>query len=124
MDQRQGTYTTNAKSSKWSHTGLSYILDTLRVNCQTVEALNNGVDPRKSDSYKSGIHMATDLVTPHIKRRSKKSNLPKTVTHKMSIFLGEEVTSAVRKTVTEPGIHFEGRILLLLVIFSSNISNL
>ena len=69
MDQCMGSYTTNSKNKKWSHTGLSLIMDTTRVNGKTLTSLNKGLDPTKVDSFEWGMELCTDLVTPHIRKR-------------------------------------------------------
>lgn len=51
IDQRIHFYTSNSKSHKWTVNAFSYILDTARVNSQTVFSFNTNVDPRKQNSY-------------------------------------------------------------------------
>lgn len=41
IDQKMNTYTVKPKSNKWTIVAFSYLLDTIRVNSQTVYALNN-----------------------------------------------------------------------------------
>ena len=48
----------------------SYMLDTGRVNAQTICAFQKKFDPRKNDSFLYGIHLAKSLVTPAIESRS------------------------------------------------------
>lgn len=40
VDQRIGNYTVNTMSRRWTMTALAYILDTARVNSQTLHAIN------------------------------------------------------------------------------------
>ena len=69
MDQRMGRYTTKARSNKWTRVIFSYILDTPRVNAQTISALNRGWEPKSSKSYEFGLYLAKSLVMPLIERR-------------------------------------------------------
>ena len=71
MDQRMARrkYSAKAKSNKWTMVGFYYLIDTARINAQTVWSFNNGVDPRKSSSYEFGMRVAKSLITPMIVTR-------------------------------------------------------
>ena len=45
------------------------ILDTTRVNIQTVVTLNKGGNPRKVDSFDFGKSFALDLIRPYLRKR-------------------------------------------------------
>ena len=47
VDQKMGTYTCKAKSSKWKMVALYYMLDTARVNAQTMLSLKMEKIPKK-----------------------------------------------------------------------------
>jgi hypothetical protein len=70
MDQRIGYGTTNSKSDRWTATAFKYILDTARVNAQTVWSLTNKFDPLKTNSFDFGIALAESLIMPHIAQRN------------------------------------------------------
>jgi hypothetical protein len=70
VDQRIGSYTTNSKSGKWTLTAFSYMLDTARVNSQTLCALNCEEIPTKTNSFMYGMKLAKSLIHPHIERRN------------------------------------------------------
>ena len=66
-----GTYTTKSKSRKWTRVALAYILDTIRVNSSTVVTLNSNSNPKPTDNFRFGYELATQLLMPHIQRRSR-----------------------------------------------------
>ena len=72
MDQRMARrkYSTKAKSNKWTMVGFYYLLDTARINAQTVWSLNNGLNPRTSKSYEFGMMIAKSLILPMVMTRS------------------------------------------------------
>ena len=95
MDLRMGKYSTKNKSNKWTRVLFTYILDTARVNAQTVWSLNQTPkkDPRKTDSFDFGIKLARALVLPQIERRSL-NGLPIPIQLKMSMMLKRPVGRA------------------------------
>lgn len=95
IDQRMGSYTVNTKSRRWTMSSFSYILDTIRVNSQTIYSLNNGMDPRKVNSFKFGWELAKELVKPFIElRRNETKNLKSHILKKINYILGEPVIAA------------------------------
>ena len=70
INQKMGTYTTKSKRRKWTRVVLAYILDTIRVNPSTIVTLNSNNNPKSTDSFKFRYEFATQLVMPHIQRRS------------------------------------------------------
>ena len=54
VDQRAQTYTTKAKSNRWTMVSFYFLLDTCRVNASTIYAMNNGQNPRNVDSFDFG----------------------------------------------------------------------
>lgn len=80
MDQRMTCYTVNSKSKRWTIQVLSYILDTARVNGQTLWSLNNGKEPTTTNSFNFAFTLAEDLIKPFIESRNTK-HLP-TITKK------------------------------------------
>uniref|UniRef100_A0A6A7G5I7 PiggyBac transposable element-derived protein 3-like n=2 Tax=Hirondellea gigas TaxID=1518452 RepID=A0A6A7G5I7_9CRUS len=72
VDQRMRTYTTNTKSDRWPMTAFSYVLDTARVNSQTLWALNNGKTPSQTNSFDYGYDLALSLLLPLVERRNTK----------------------------------------------------
>ena len=59
MDQRMARrkYSSKAKSNRWTMVGFSYLLDTAWINVQTIWSLNNGLDPRRANSFNFGINV-------------------------------------------------------------------
>ena len=46
-----------------------YLLDTARINAQTIWSLNHGLNPRKTNSYEFGMKVAKALFMPMIMTR-------------------------------------------------------
>ena len=95
-DQCMGNYTTKMKSKRWPMTAFCFMLDTARVNSQSIWVLANDekADVRKSNSYKFGMDLVKALIIPHIERRERgdhSTNLPKSTLYKMSLILGRDV---------------------------------
>ena len=87
MDQRMDSYTTSSKSKKWTKKTFRWMLDTARVNAQTILALVKGQNPRKADSFKCSWELAMSLIKPHIERRKATPGLQKILTLKMNSVL-------------------------------------
>lgn len=69
IDQRMGSLTCKSKSAKWTITAFSYLLDTMRVNSQTIYALNHEKNPRSVSSPLYLWDLVLELATPHMLRR-------------------------------------------------------
>lgn len=87
VDQRIGFYTVNTKSRRWSMAAFAYILDTARINAQTIYSINKSVDPRKSKSFEFGWELVMSLITPHINTRKSVAGLPRRTITKMNMVL-------------------------------------
>ncbi|XP_041481524.1 uncharacterized protein LOC121428771 [Lytechinus variegatus] len=90
VDQRMQTYTTKAKSNRWTMVAFYYLLDTCRVNAQSILSMNQGLDPRKASSFEFGWDLVESLVVPYIQQRPT-VGLPTSVLRKMKFFTGEPV---------------------------------
>ena len=66
-----------------------FILDTARVNAQTMLCLKERKDVRKTKSFDIGFDLAMSLVVPEIRRRPK-VGLNKTVLGKMAAILNDD----------------------------------
>ena len=100
IDQRNGYYSTNSKSRRWPMAAFSYIIDTSRVNAQTIYCANNNLDMRKSNSFQFGWDLAISLVTPHINVRKSLGCLKTNTTMKMRLILGNtDICSTEMRTV-------------------------
>ena len=77
VDQKISYYSCNTKSARWPLTAFSYVLDTARVNAQSIFCLNNNINPRakSSNSSKFGWEIVLALVGPVIHLRKMQSNL-------------------------------------------------
>ena len=69
VDMRMQTFSVKPKSKRWPIASFSYILDTARVNSQTVNALNNGTDPRASVSFERINELGEALIIDLVRRR-------------------------------------------------------
>ena len=87
VDHRINKYTTNTKSNKWTLSAFSYVLDTARVNAQTIFSLNNKKHPRETMSFNFGMELAKTLIEPNVKRRDK-TFLARPQKIKIDTFLG------------------------------------
>ena len=70
MDYRLGINTVKTKSKRWSLSVCAYVLDTIRVNSQTIYAICQGKDPRSTDSINYGWELSMQLTKPHMERRA------------------------------------------------------
>ena len=72
----------------------AYLLDTARVNAQTIWSLNQKPktkkDPRQTNSFEFGIKLARALVLPHVERRPL-NGLQIPIQLKMSMFLKRQL---------------------------------
>ena len=100
MDQRFGNYTTKSKSRKWTKVVLFYILDTIRVNSQTIYCLVIGIEPRDSNSFDFGMKLAKALIIPHIENRPL-IGLGRSILSKMTMTLGKDVKPHIPAVPTE-----------------------
>ena len=69
MDQRAGSYDTATATPRWTMRILEFMLNRTRINAQSLHALNNQKDPRKTDSFYFGENLGKALVMPLIKER-------------------------------------------------------
>ena len=91
VDQRIGKYTTNTKSRRWSMAAFSYILDTARVNSQTIYSMNNNIHPRISNSFEYGWQLVQEFIGPHVidRKQNLSKTLHKSVMNKIDYILSE-----------------------------------
>ena len=109
IDQMMGNYTVSSVSPRWIMSSFAYMLDTMRVNAQTIHSLNGGIDPRKRKSFRFGWDLILSLVVPFIKnRKAQAKGLPKKTLSKMDVILNEY------EAEEEPEVHnvMEGPITL------------
>ena len=68
MDSRfsSSSYSSKPKTRRWPVAVFSYIMDTTRVNCQTLVSLNNGKNPKEIRSFDFGHRLAMSLINPHL----------------------------------------------------------
>ena len=87
MDQRISSYSTNTKSLGWNLTAFSYVLDSTRVNAQTIFSMNNGIDSRKINAFGFGWRLVHALTTPQIRRRQAETGLQWITKQKIQLML-------------------------------------
>jgi hypothetical protein len=91
-DQCMGNYSTKMKSNKWTMNTFCYLLDTARVNSQSIYYKVKNESVRNSNSYKYAMDLAKALITPHIERREKDlTGIQSTILHKMALVLGRDL---------------------------------
>lgn len=95
VDQRIGGYSCKPKSSRWTIVAFSFILDTARVNTQTVHAIQNDIPVKSVNSFDFGWKLAESLVLPQIQRRSR-VGLTKPILLKMDIMAPPRPAAAER----------------------------
>lgn len=89
VDQRINFYTVNTKSRKWTVNAFSYILDTARVNSQTIFGKNTNKDPRSINSFNYGWELVMSLCIPQIRRRKETPGLPQSTIAKIKLLLDD-----------------------------------
>ena len=102
VDQRIGTYTTNCKSNRWTTTAFSYILDTARVNSQTLYSHLTQQDPRKTNSFQFGMELVRELVLPLVLRRDR-TYLSNAIRGKIIAVIGRQPRIIEPAILPEPG---------------------
>ncbi|XP_063850375.1 uncharacterized protein LOC135094308 [Scylla paramamosain] len=86
IDHRINFYAVHTKSRRWT---MAYILDTARVNSQTIHAIKTNVDPRKCTSLTYGWNFVKAICKPRIERRkSKACTFARNTMAKMDLMLG------------------------------------
>ena len=65
-----------------------YILDTIRVNSNTVYNIANNVPKNKQNSFEFGVELCDSLIIPFIKQRPK-NGLSKSIVQKINLALQE-----------------------------------
>ena len=95
------TYCSKPKCRRWPVAVFSYILDTTRVNIQTLVSLNSGKDPRKINSFEFGHKLAMALITPHLYSREL-SGVPRNILLKMHQATGDDCFLRHVMNVCEP----------------------
>ena len=90
MDQRFGNYTTKSKTKKWTKVVFFFILDTTRVNAQTIYYLVMGIEPRLSNSFEFAMKIVRALIIPHIENRPL-VGLTRKILNKMTMTLGRDI---------------------------------
>ena len=90
-NRRMKQYTVNMKSRSWTTTAFAYILDMMRVNAQTMHAINTNVDPLETDLFLFGWELVLQLVKPHIiTRKNSVISFSNSIMKKIDILLNDE----------------------------------
>ena len=101
VDQKISFYSCKPKSRKWTIVAFSYLMDTCRVNASTIMALNNGIDPRKLNSFNFGFDLVLELVRPFIEQRSR-NGLTSDIVRKIKLVLGEQDVAVCATALLTP----------------------
>ena len=83
------SYCSKPKSNRWSIAVFSYLMDTTRVNIQTLTSLNKNIHPKKVNSFNFGEKLAMDLISPHLYERDL-TGVPRTILLKMHLATGND----------------------------------
>ena len=71
VDQRIDKYTVSGKTNSWPKKVFWFMLDSTRINAQTINSLNHSLDVRKRDSFEFTWALIMSLVTPQLRARRK-----------------------------------------------------
>ena len=85
VDQKMCSYTCKVKSRKWSMVAFNYLLDTIRVNSNTVYNIAHNVPKNKQNSFEFGVELCDSLIS-FIKQRLK-NGLSKSIVQKINLSL-------------------------------------
>ena len=96
IDQRAQFYTCEPKSSRWTISFFSYVLDTSQINASTVWPMNNNENPRKIDSIRFGWELLKSLGVLYVNQRSV-NGLSRSIQNKMSLVVRKQVDRGKRK---------------------------
>ena len=96
VDYRMGVNTVKTKSKRWISSVVAYLLDTMRVNAQTIQALSQGKNPRTTDSIDFGWTLAIQLAKPHMERRRTVGGLSAYVQRCIDLLIGRAEHVAAR----------------------------
>ena len=66
-----------------------FILETTRVNAQTMLALHEKKDPRKTNSFEIGFDLVMSLVRPELERRPR-FGLQKNIISKINLYVNQK----------------------------------
>ena len=88
IDQRAQFYTCKPKSSRWTISVFSYVLDTSRINASAVWSMNNNENPQKTESMSFGWELVKSLVVSYVNQRSV-NGLSRSIQNKMSLVVGK-----------------------------------
>lgn len=66
IDKKIEFYSAKTKSIWWTIVSMAHLLVTIRVNASTVYAMNNGLEPKKRNSFHFKFHLVELLFTPQI----------------------------------------------------------
>lgn len=102
VNQRISHYSVQSASRRWTMAAFSYVLDTARINSQTMHAINTKCDPRSADSFSFGWDLLLELTTPHIRSRNL-LGLKNEVLKKINIYIeNDEMTAGCQNDIPFP----------------------
>ena len=89
INHKMGFYSVKMTTDRWTIVSLAYLLNTVHVNACSVYAINNGLDPKKQNSFDFGLQLAKSLVIPQIIRRQR-NEFTSVILRKISPFMQEK----------------------------------
>ena len=101
VNQIIGAYSVNSRSKRWTISSFSYLLDTARVNSQTLWSLANGKKHVNTNSFDFALQLADDLVRPFIEKRST-GYLTQSCKNKIHNVLQSDDFTSFSATITPP----------------------
>ena len=97
VDYRLAANTVRTKSKRWTMTGFSYLMDTMRVNTQTIVALNTGACPTSANLTEFCWDLALALAKPHMRRRRERGGIQGIIKRNIDFIIGENDETAVQQ---------------------------
>ena len=62
INHKMGFYSVKMTTDRWTIVSLAYLLNTVHVNACSVYAINNGLDPKKQNSFDFGLQIVSYTV--------------------------------------------------------------
>ena len=91
MDQLNDYYTVRSQSHRWDLVAFYYILDTIRVNSETLVCIKKRLDVKKENNFDLAFELAKSFTYPFIEQR-RINSLGKSITWKTDFVLNQQST--------------------------------
>ena len=91
MDQLNDYYTVRSQSHRWDLVAFYYILDTIRVNSETLVCIKKRLDVKEENNFDLAFELAKSFTYPFIEQR-RINSLGKSITRKTDFVLNQQST--------------------------------